>query len=223
MPNIDLQSVPSDPLERVLNHEDLHLDPFNQFKKWMDKAWHEGVFEPTAMCLATTDAQGQPHNRMLNLKTLDDKGFVFFTHYNSPKAQDLVHNPKASILFYWPQLKRQVRIEGIVEKISPEESQSFFTSQPFETQLALLSSHQSEPVPGRKTIELNFLLTQAEQQGSKLHCPDTWGGYCLKPHLFEFLQRRAHQMDDRFVYQKAAKNNLASGHAEHWLISRLAP
>lgn len=218
MPNRDYQETRREYEYAALNHEDLHLDPFIQFSEWMDSAFQNtAIKDPSAMSLSTVDTTGQPHSRMVLLKHFDTNGLVFYSHYNSAKGQDLAHNPKAALLFFWPEMDRQIRIEGDIEKTSREMSQAYFASRPIDSQLAATISHQSAPIPGRKTIELNFLIAQNDYQGETIQCPEHWGGYQLTPTLFEFWQGRTNRLHDRFQYQKSLKNDQA------WSILRLEP
>lgn len=216
MPNRDYRDERREYLFDSLDREQLHLDPFLQFSEWMDAAHQQNISDPTAMTLATVDADGQPHARIVLLKEFNAQGFVFYTHYNSAKAAEIDANPKASLSFFWPQMDRQIRIEGNLTKTSAEQSAEYFASRPRDSQLAALVSHQSDVVPGRKTLELNLLIADAEQ-GMEIPCPDHWGGYRLSPTLFEYWQGRPNRLHDRFQYKKHPENNQA------WLLERLSP
>ncbi len=216
MPNKDYKEERREYKFSQLNREDIHLDPFLQFNEWLDIAHNSTIKDPTAMTLSTVDANLQPHSRIVLLKEID-KGLVFYTHYESQKGQDLAQNPKASVLFFWPEQDRQISIEGIIEKTSPEISQTYFQSRPLDSQLAATISKQSQIVPGRKTLELNFLIAENNYNGEQITCPEHWGGYILKPTLFEFWQGRENRLHDRFQYTKDLQNNQA------WSISRLSP
>lgn len=199
-----------------LEHADLHLDPFQQFSEWMDFAQERTVQDPTAMSLSTVDATGQPHSRIVLLKAIDDKGFVFYTHYISDKGQQIDYSPKGALLFFWPELDRQVRIEGLLEKTPRDVSERYFQSRPRDSQIAALISQQSQVVPGRKTLEQNMEIAAEEQLG-EITCPEHWGGYRLVPDYFEFWQGRPSRLHDRFRFTLSPRNDQA------WRIDRLSP
>ena len=217
MPNRDYHSERREYEFATLNHDQLHLDPFVQFSKWMDAAYQQGVKDPTAMSLSTSGEDGQPHSRIVLLKEFSSDGLVFYTHYNSDKGHELAINNKAALLFFWPDLDRQIRIEGTIEKISEQASDSYFHSRPRDSQLAAYSSQQSQAVPGRKTLEQNLELASSELKDQTVPRPQHWGGYRLIAHLFEFWQGRPNRLHDRFRYFKQDKNDQA------WEISRLSP
>jgi pyridoxamine 5'-phosphate oxidase len=192
---------------------DMAVDPYQQFMDWMDDAIRSGIDDPTAMALATSDASGRPSVRMVLLKDARDDGFVFFSHYNSRKGADLLQNPKASIMFFWPGLDRQIRIEGKVKRTDNKESDDFFHSRPLESRLSSVISPQSQPIPNRAYLEGKFNNLMAEND-KPLQRPENWGGYILIPGSYEFWQGRANRLNDRIKYE------LADG---DWMISRLAP
>jgi pyridoxamine-phosphate oxidase len=203
-----------------LERGQLHLDPFQQFDEWLQAAIGEGVKDPTAMSLATVDAEGQPHSRIVLLKSMDDKGFVFYTHYNSDKGHELAQQPKAALLFYWPELERQIRIEGAVAKTDAATNQAYFQTRPRDSQLVALVSEQSQPLPGRRTLEQNVQIADSEQ-GLEVDCPEHWGGYTLHPQRFEFWQGRENRLHDRFRYERTQDQN---GHFNQvWSLTRLSP
>jgi len=218
MPNRDYHQERRDYDYTQLSRDDLSLDPFLQFSGWMDQALASKIQDPTAMSLATVDASGQPHCRIVLLKESDEKGFVFYTHYDSDKGQQIEDNPKASLMFFWPEVDRQVRIEGTLEKISKQQSEDYFHSRPRDSQLAAASSNQSSIVPGRKTLELNYAIQENQFEHISVECPSHWGGYILIPHRFEFWQGRPNRLHDRFIY--TACDNLNN---QAWSINRLAP
>jgi len=194
--------------------KDANADPYVQFEEWFNQALNSQLPEPNAMTLATADKTGKPSARIVLLKDFDHKGFVFYTNYQSKKAQDLLENPQASLVFLWLELQRQVRIDGIVEKISRNESVEYFNSRPRESQLGAIASNQSKVIENRKILESKFFEAEKKYQGVNIPCPEHWGGYRLKPEKIEFWQGRQSRLHDRILYSK--KNNA-------WLIDRLEP
>jgi len=216
MPNRDYQEERREYEYAELNRENIHLDPFLQFQDWMDSAHAAKIMDPTAVSVSTVDVNCQPHSRVVLLKSFDENGFVFYTHYDSSKGHDIEQNPKAAMLFFWPEMDRQIRIEGELVKVTRAQSEAYFASRPFDSQIAAISSNQSQVIPGRKTLELNFEIALANTPTSPT-CPEHWGGYQLKPTAFEFWQGRQNRMHDRFRFKKNNQN-----HA-HWDLDRLAP
>ena len=197
-----------------LNREDLNSSPFMQFSHWFKQAQNAQINEPNAMSIATVNAQGEPSIRTVLLKIFDDNGFVFFTNYNSAKAQDIEHNSSVALLFAWLDLERQVRISGKVEKISQSESFAYFTSRPKGSQLGAWISPQSKVIESRDFLKQKLAEMQAKFSSGKIPLPSAWGGYRVIPEQFEFWQGRSSRLHDRFVYQKENGS---------WKISRLAP
>ncbi len=187
----------------------LHTDPVEQLRVWLDDAIREGVLEPTAMCLATADATGYPSSRMVLMRGLDERGLTFYTNYQSQKGEDLTSNPRASVCFWWGLLERQVRVRGAVEVLSAGESDAYFMARPPGSRKASAASPQSSVVSDRQ--ELERLL---EATPDDVNRPAHWGGYLLRPEEFEFWQGRPARLHDRFRYR------LDGG---LWLIERLAP
>lgn len=183
-------------------------------QQWIDDAIADQRYEPTAMMLATVDAELQPHARVVLLKGLDS-GLVFYTHYTGPKGQDLAHNPKAALTFFWPEMERQVRVEGRVEKVSAEESDRYFASRPRDSQLGACASAQGQVVANRAELEAHFADVAAKFAGKAVQRPDHWGGYRLVPHRLEFWQGRPNRLHDRLVFKRQADG--------FWATERLAP
>lgn len=198
----------------ALLENEVHGNPFWQFGIWLDQAIQAGVSEPNAMTLATVSPDNKPAARIVLLKELDEKGFVFYTNYLSNKGRHLAQNPHAALVFLWLELQRQVRIEGMVYKISAEESDAYFASRPRESQLGAMASPQSQVVATRATLEENYSHLEKEKEDQQLARPDHWGGYRLIPASFEFWQGRSGRLHDRLLYAR-------SGHT--WKVSRLAP
>lgn len=198
-----------------LDLEDLNSNPFEQFDAWFDQANEAQVFDPTAMSLATANAQGRPSNRVVLLKQFDERGFVWFTDYQSHKGTDLAENPFAAIVFYWSELDRQIRISGTVEKISRQESEDYFNSRPVDSRISASVSMQSEVIENReKLLEKGQALRESLSENG-LPMPDRWGGYRLVPDLFEFWQGRPNRLHDRFQYSPDSQLG--------WKIERLSP
>ncbi|HAF90870.1 pyridoxamine 5'-phosphate oxidase [Stutzerimonas balearica] len=191
-------------------------DPFVLFHQWFEQAvqTEQAPVEPNAMSFATVDEQGRPHCRVLLLKALDERGFTFFTNYDSAKGAQLAHSPFAAMTFFWPALERQVRIEGSVEKVSAEESDAYFHVRPLGSRLGAWASPQSQVI--RDRAELERLLAETEQRflDKAPHCPPHWGGYRLLPERMEFWQGRASRLHDRLDYRLEAGG---------WDRQRLAP
>ncbi len=200
MPNRDYQAERREYQLAGLRRHQLTEDPYQQFQNWMDEAFKADILDPTAMTLATANKQGQPHARIVLLKSFDREGFVFYTHYSSEKGQDLEENPLASLLFFWPQLDRQIRIEGWIEKISAKQSDDYFHSRPRDSQLSAYISHQGEVVASREDLEQRLQSAQTEFENQTVPRPEHWGGYRLHATWFEFWQGRPNRLHDRFCY-----------------------
>lgn len=187
--------------------------PFDQFEIWINEAIGLPVAEPTAMTLATSDASGKPTARIVLLKGYDSRGFVFYTNYESRKGAELAAQPQATLLFFWQPLERQVRIEGVVEKVSPEESDEYYHSRPLGSRIGAWASAQSQPV----SIEaLQAKVDEvAQQYGENPPRPAHWGGYRVRPTYFEFWQGRPSRLHDRLAYQQNKDGE--------WVIERLSP
>ncbi len=191
----------------------LATTPLEQFTLWFNEALQAAVPEPNAMTLATTTPEGRPAARIVLLKGFDERGFTFFTNYASRKGRELAANPFASLLFFWPQLERQVRLEGSIEKVSAAESDEYFQSRPLGSRIGAWVSPQSQPIT-RGELEAR-LLALTESLGGDPPRPEHWGGYRLRPDYIEFWQGRPSRLHDRLVFQR--END------ENWSRMRLAP
>jgi pyridoxamine 5'-phosphate oxidase len=196
-----------------LAEEDAAADPIEQFNRWFDDALRAELPLPNAMTLATATATGRPSARAVLLKGVDVAGFVFYTNYESRKARELGANPYASLMFLWTQLERQVRIEGSVEKVTPEESDEYFDSRPLGSRLGAWASPQSQPMPGRLTL-VSQVAAIMLRYGTAPPRPAHWGGYRVRPDAIEFWQGRADRLHDRLLYVRQDAS---------WKLERLAP
>jgi pyridoxamine 5'-phosphate oxidase len=189
-------------------------DPIAQFKKWFAESVRAEQADPEAMTLSTVSAGGEVSARVVLLRGLDERGFVFYTNYESRKSRDLIANPRAALTFYWSSLNRQVRIEGAVEKVSRQESEEYFQARPHGSQLGAWASPQSQEIAGRTSLDRMFTEVEQRFSGQPIPCPPFWGGFRLKPARIEFWQGRENRLHDRILY--------ALGD-DGWRISRLAP
>jgi pyridoxamine 5'-phosphate oxidase len=214
--NLNLADIRKDYTLKDLTIDQTAAEPFAQFRSWLTEALEAQVPEPNAMHLSTVSAQGKPSGRIVLLKGLDEKGFVFYTNYQSRKGQELAHNQWASLTFFWPELERQVRIEGRTEQVSASQSDEYFQSRPRGSRIGAWASPQSQPIPGREVLEENISRLQSEfGPDAPVPRPPHWGGYCVVPDMVEFWQGRSSRLHDRIVYIKAGSNG--------WQKSRLAP
>jgi pyridoxamine 5'-phosphate oxidase len=207
-----IKNIRTDYVKNELNFDDLTVHPFDLFKSWMTDAL-EQISEPNAFVLSTVNAEGKPSSRVLLLRDLDDKGFNFFTNYNSQKSQDIESNPHVCMNFFWYQSERQVRVSGRIEKLSSEASEDYFNSRPYESKIGAWSSPQSSVIESREVLNKN-VKDFSSQYTEDVPRPPHWGGYCIVPDKIEFWQGRSSRLHDRFVY---------SLEGEEWKIVRLAP
>jgi pyridoxamine 5'-phosphate oxidase len=211
---MDLSTLRREYHKGGLVESDLHADPVQQFHRWLQDALTAGLVEPYAMTLATATPDGRPSARIVLLRDADAGGFRFFTNYESRKGVELAANRQAALLFYWAELERQVRIEGVIEKTNETVSNTYFRQRPRESQIAAVASAQSEVLGSRKHLEERYQELVRLFEGRDVPRPTHWGGYVLLPEAFEFWQGRASRLHDRLRYR------LADG---AWVIERLAP
>lgn len=198
-----------------LIEQELDPSPFEQFERWFQQVVSADVHLPNAMTLATSTKEGIPSARIVLLKDFDTHGFVFYTNYDSSKAKELAENPNASLVFFWKELGRQVRIKGTISKVSDEKSDRYFQSRPIESRLAAVASKQSEIIPNRKVLEDRFEQLTNEYRDKEIPRPPNWGGYCLSPNTIEFWQGRPNRLHDRLRYTRQPDGE--------WQIERLSP
>ena len=188
-------------------------NPFQQFNDWFEFAKKNAIFEPNAMHVATVSSDGKPKNRVVLLKSYSDEGFVFFTNYNSQKGQDIARNPRVSLSFFWPNIERQIHIEGEAKKVSEGISEAYFNTRPRASQLSAWASNQSEKIENRDELDKKLAKYEGEFS-NEVPRPTHWGGYLVQPQRFEFWQGRANRYHDRIVYELTQSG---------WDIHRLNP
>jgi len=213
LPVTDLAQLRVDYKRAALSERDAAANPFDQFTRWFGEAVAAAVPEPNAMTLATVDAAGRPSARIVLLKSLDANGFVFHTNYDSRKGRELIANPHVALLFFWPELERQIRIEGAAKAVSEAESDAYFGVRPRASRVGAWASPQSAPIPDRSWLEAQVAATNA-RFSNDVPRPPNWGGLRVEPDRFEFWQGRESRLHDRLVWSRAAG---------HWTIQRLAP
>jgi pyridoxamine 5'-phosphate oxidase len=213
--NKELKDIRINYAKSELNESSIGENPLEFFQKWMDEALESEVLEPTAMTLSTVSLQGKPSSRIVLLKGLEDGFFKFFTNYSSRKGMEIQVNPYGSLLFFWAELERQVRIEGKLEKLPREESEKYFQSRPIESQIGAYTSHQSSVLHSRSEIENKYKELQEKfATTNPLPLPDFWGGYKLIPIEMEFWQGRPSRLHDRIRFRLTSNQ---------WVTERLAP
>ncbi|MFO8234856.1 MAG: pyridoxamine 5'-phosphate oxidase [Bacteroidales bacterium] len=201
-------------LGKPLSKGNIHPDPFIQFNRWLEEALKAKVSEPTAMTLSTASASGKISGRIVLLKGVEENGFVFYTNYQSNKGKQIEENPSASLTFFWPELFRQVRIEGNIKKTSQQDSDQYFDSRPEESKISALASEQSKIIPDREYLEKQFEKIKQQYKNKKLLRPENWGGYILYPDTMELWQGRPNRLHDRIQYIREGNQ---------WQTQRLAP
>ena len=213
--NRSIADLRIDYTQQSLLETDVNADPFIQFQTWFDAAVTAKLPEPNAMTIATATADGIPSARVVLLKAVDPRGFVFFTNYNSHKAQELTANPQAALVFLWTEMERQVRIQGTVERIDSSESDEYYYSRPAGSRLGAWASEQSQVIPDRSILENRLASLKAQHPEGDIARPEHWGGFRVIPTVIEFWQGRSSRLHDRLRYQLSETNG--------WTIDRLSP
>jgi pyridoxamine 5'-phosphate oxidase len=210
----DMQAPSGFHVDRPLDIGDLSDDPIDQFRAWLADAEAEGIALPNAMALATADDEGRPNVRHVLLRGVDDRGFTFFTNYDSRKGRELRANPHAALVFLWKELDRQVEVRGPVTRVADDESDAYFETRPREAQLGAWASHQSRVLAGRAELEARLAETDDRFPG-EVPRPEHWGGFRVGATTIEFWQGRRHRLHDRFLYTRSGD--------EGWRVDRLSP
>lgn len=211
---MDLADIRKDYKLQAMKESQIDSNPLIQFEDWLREAMDAKVNEPTAMVLATATPNGMPSSRVVLLKAFTRQGFGFFTNYSSRKGEEITVNQHVALLFHWPELERQVRIEGMASKTSARISDDYFNSRPLESRLSAVISNQSQVVPNREYLERLWNEKGDEAIVDQVVRPSFWGGYIVEPHRIEFWQGRSNRLHDRILYSRNEDN---------WVISRLAP
>jgi len=210
----DLSNIRREYAQRSLSKNEVNKNPIGQLERWLDEAVHAEVYEPTAMTLSTASQNRKVTSRTVLLKDLKNEGLAFYSNYNSLKGKQLKENPWAAALFYWAELERQVRVEGVTEKLSPEESDKYFESRPEMSKIGAWASDQSAEIPNRHYLEQRQKELEKQFRNKKVERPPYWGGYLIRPTRFEFWQGRENRLHDRIEYSLEDKK---------WVLRRLAP
>lgn len=216
---VKIDDLRTEYMRATLDESSVAADPLRQFERWFADAVNAQVPEPNAMTLATVGAEGDPSARIVLLKGADERGFTFFTNYASRKGRELAARPRAALLFFWPELERQIRIEGGVGAVDAAESAAYFAGRPRMSQLGAWASPQSEPIAGRSVLEARFaeFADRYREASRPVPRPPHWGGYRLAPESIEFWQGRVSRLHDRIRYRRT------EGEPPAWVVDRLAP
>ena len=209
-----LKSIRTEYKLAELTEKNIDKNPIRQFEKWLNEALNSKVAEPTAMSVSTCFSDGFPQSRIVLLKDYTETGLTFFTNYNSEKGKAIIRNPAVSLLFFWPELERQIRISGYAKKTMDKVSDYYFNSRPLLSRLSAMISNQSEKIPSRKFLEDQLKQFKSNLKDESPKRPDHWGGFTVEPVKFEFWQGRENRLHDRIMFEKINDN---------WMVSRLAP
>jgi pyridoxamine 5'-phosphate oxidase len=212
---MNVANLRRDYARQTLLEKSANPSPFQQFQTWFTQALEAQVIEPNAMTLATVTPDGKPAARIVLLKDMDERGFVFYTNFQSRKGQELTQTPVAALVFWWGELERQVRIEGTIALVSPAEADVYFQSRPRGSQLGAWVSQQSQVIPNRDALEQRLMALEQEYSDRPIPRPPHWGGYRLMPTYFEFWQGRANRLHDRLCYRQIS--------SDAWNMQRLSP
>jgi pyridoxamine-phosphate oxidase len=212
--NFEISDIRKDYTQKELDENNTEANPFDQFDIWFKEMLDSKLHEPTAVILATATKYGKPSARALLLKGYNKDGFIFYTNYGSRKGKEIEENNSGALLFFWPELERQIRIEGYIEKVSQKASNDYFKTRPFKSRVGAWASRQSSVIPGRSEIIKKFFKYLLKFHSKNIPLPDFWGGYILKPEVFEFWQGRANRLHDRIRYRKENSQ---------WIKERLSP
>lgn len=212
---MDLAQLRREYTKKKLSKKNVIHDPIEQFNLWLSEALQANCLEATAFTISTVSENNTPSSRVVLLKGVEDSKFIFYTNYNSRKGSQLGKNPNISALLYWPELERQVIIEGVVRKLKPEQSDAYFKTRPWKSRIGAIISPQSHPIESRNVIKKAFILEAAKHIGDSIPRPDYWGGYDITPNRIEFWQGRTNRLHDRVLFLKGSDSS--------WQISRLAP
>jgi len=209
-----LNSIRRDFADKPLNEDAITNNPYQQFETWFEEAVNAQLLDPYAMSVTTVSNDGQPSTRIVYLRGISEKGFKFYSNYNSQKGHDLLVNNKVALNFFWGELERQIRIEGEVEKLSEQESDTYFDARPRESKIGAWASNQSETIKNRSELEDKVVFYEGKFKDTDVPRPPHWGGYIVKPTKVEFWQGRPNRLHDRIVFMKEN---------DEWKISRVSP
>lgn len=209
-----LNSIRRDFASKPLLEHSVNKNPFQQFEIWIKEAIDSQILDPYAMSVSTVDKDGQPSTRIVYLRGISEKGFVFYTNYKSLKGKGIEENNKVALNFFWGELERQVRVEGVVDKLSAQDSDAYFDKRPRESQIGAWASNQSELLKGREDLEEKVIFYTNKFEGAPVPRPEHWGGYIIKPSKIEFWQGRPSRLHDRLIYSNSNDN---------WTVYRVAP